>query len=162
IQQVLRTTTSASSRPAARSIPSDSSRPAMRSESCSFIWHPKVRIRYFRAMEGSRLGGGRGCASRCGAALDHEVERRAGLAVDAGGLADALVDRDHQLGVVEQELLGLLLALPELLALIRVPGAGLLHDPVVDADVDDRALAADALAVHDVELGLLERRRDLQ
>ena len=32
-----------SSAEAARSSPSASSTPAMRSESCSFIWHPKVR-----------------------------------------------------------------------------------------------------------------------
>src|SRR5581483_9605558 len=80
---------------------------------------------------------------------------------DAGQLTDAGVDGDHQLGVVDQELLGVLLALTELLALVRVPGARLLHDAHVDAHVDDRALAADALAVHDVELGLLERRGDL-
>src|SRR5581483_9710912 len=80
---------------------------------------------------------------------------------DAGQLTDAGVDGDHQLGVVDQELLGVLLALTELLALVRVPGARLLHDAHVDAHVDDRALAADALAVHDVELGLAERRSDL-
>src|SRR5207244_8043097 len=37
----------------------------------------------------------------------------------------------------------------------------LADDPLLDADVDERALAADALAVDDVELGLLERRGDL-
>ena len=31
--------------PAAGSSPSASSSPASRSESCSFIWHPNVRIR---------------------------------------------------------------------------------------------------------------------
>ena len=36
--------------------PSASRRPAMRSESCSFIWHPKVRKKYVRAT-GVRLGG---------------------------------------------------------------------------------------------------------
>jgi hypothetical protein len=40
MQQVLSTTTSASSSESARTMPSASSRPAMRSESCSFIWHP--------------------------------------------------------------------------------------------------------------------------
>src|SRR5690348_9105358 len=42
MQQVFRTTTSASSSEPG-SMPSAASRPAMRSESCSFIWHPKVR-----------------------------------------------------------------------------------------------------------------------
>ena len=43
MQHVLSTTTSASARSAAGTSPSASSRPAMRSESCSFIWHPNVR-----------------------------------------------------------------------------------------------------------------------
>ena len=38
---------------------------------------------------------------------------------------------------------------------------GLLDDVVVDAEVDEAALARDARAVQDVELGLLERRRHL-
>jgi hypothetical protein len=48
MQQVFSTTTSASSRLSVGSMPSASSNPAMRSESCSFIWHPKVRTRYRR------------------------------------------------------------------------------------------------------------------
>ena len=40
MQQVLSTTTSAASSDAAGTIPSAVSSPAMRSESCSFIWHP--------------------------------------------------------------------------------------------------------------------------
>ena len=43
MQHVLRTTTSASSAVPVSTSPSACSRPAMRSESCSFIWHPKVR-----------------------------------------------------------------------------------------------------------------------
>src|SRR4029077_14021069 len=75
------------------------------------------------------------------------------------GLAHHLVgDLDHQLRVGDQELLGLLPALAQLLALVGEPGPGLVDDPEVDAQVDDRALPADALAVHDVELGLLEGR----
>ena len=34
-------------------------------------------------------------------------------------------------------------------------------EPELDAEVDDLAFARDALAVEDLELGLLERRRDL-
>src|SRR5581483_8379199 len=76
-------------------------------------------------------------------------------------LADALVELDHELGVVREELLGVLPALAQLLALVRVPGARLLGDPQVDGDVEQRALTTDALAVHDVELGLLEGRGHL-
>ena len=43
---------------------------------------------------------------------------------------------------------------PMRLAVVGVPGAGLLDDVVRDAEVDDLALARDALAVEDVELGL--------
>src|SRR5579884_3076225 len=75
MQQVLSTTTSAASTSSVGSIPSAASRPAMRSESCSFIWHPKVRTRNFLlttlkdtgpvgdadpARSGGGEGGGRG------------------------------------------------------------------------------------------------------
>src|SRR5437016_9408028 len=108
MQQVLRSTTSASSTSSVASMPSASSSPARRSESCSFIWHPKVRIRYFPATTGQstgasadegRLGGGwarrralrdvdratavRGRLGRTmGAVLDGEADRGAALAVD--------------------------------------------------------------------------------
>ena len=42
IEQVLNRIRSAPSRSGACAYPSDSSIPFMRSESCSFIWHPKV------------------------------------------------------------------------------------------------------------------------
>src|SRR3954451_7220803 len=45
IAQVLRTTTSASAASSVATIPSDVRSPAIRSESCSFIWHPNVRTR---------------------------------------------------------------------------------------------------------------------
>src|SRR5271166_2677825 len=48
MQQVLRTTTSASSRFSVRAMPSATSTDAIRSESCSFIWHPNVRTRKLR------------------------------------------------------------------------------------------------------------------
>ncbi len=44
IQHVLSTTTSAAATSSTASSPSASSRPAIRSESCTFIWHPKVRM----------------------------------------------------------------------------------------------------------------------
>src|SRR4029453_14149176 len=93
------------------------------------------------------------------------VARDLAVGVDAGGRrvdaevrADALGDLDHDLGGLAQEELGVLPALAELLAVVRVPGPRLLHEAQVDADVEQRALAADALAVHDVELALLEGR----
>src|SRR4051794_38308375 len=63
---------------------------------------------------------------------------RAGVEPDL--LADPLVDLDHELGVLAEELLGLLPALAQLLALVRVPGTRLLHEAEVDADVEQRPL----------------------
>ena len=71
---------------------------------------------------------------------------------------DPVGDLDHDLGVVDQELLGVLPALAQLLPLVRVPGTRLLDDAEVHAEVHHRALTADAPPVHDVELGLAERR----
>src|SRR5690606_19573667 len=98
---------------------------------------------------GSEIGGhlGRGVRGHVGA--------------DAGLLLDLLLDLVAHVGVLQQELAGVLLALPQLIALVGVPGAGLADEAVLDAHVDERALLGDAVPVEDVELGLLERRRDL-
>src|SRR5687767_5017680 len=45
MQHVLSTTTSASSADPVSTRPSACSSPAIRSESCTFIWHPKVRTK---------------------------------------------------------------------------------------------------------------------
>src|SRR4051794_40966192 len=80
---------------------------------------------------------------------------------DAEFFEDLLLDLVGQVGVVGEEAPRVLLALAELVALVGVPGTGLADDPRLDADVDQAALAADPLAVHDVELRLLERRGHL-
>src|SRR5690606_40024695 len=46
------------------------------------------------------------------------------------------------------------------LAVIAVPSACFIDNARLHAQIDDFALARDAGAVHDVEFGLLERRRD--
>src|SRR5687768_11515644 len=51
MQHVLRTTTSASSARVTSSRPSAWRSPAIRSESCSFIWHPKVRTKKRRGSD---------------------------------------------------------------------------------------------------------------
>ena len=48
-----------------------------------------------------------------------------------------------------------------LIALIAVPRTGLLDIAIVDTDVDNFTHAVDTLTVHDLELDLFERRRDL-
>src|SRR5207302_6286358 len=83
------------------------------------------------------------------------------LRSDAELLLDPLLDLVGDVGVLEQELARVLLALAELVALIGVPGAGLAQDALIHTHVDERALARNALAIKDVELGLLERRRNL-
>src|SRR4030095_3865612 len=85
------------------------------------------------------------------------VERRA----DAELLLDLLLELVGEVRVVLQEVAGVLLALAELIAVVRVPGTGLLDEALLYADVDEPPLAAEALPPEDVELGLLERRGDL-
>jgi hypothetical protein len=64
-------------------------------------------------------------------------------------------------GVLAQELARVVAALADLLAVVGVPGARLFDDLGVHAHVDDLALAADAFAEQDVELGGLERGETL-
>ena len=73
-------------------------------------------------------------------------------------LADLIVDFRHELRVLREELLRVLPSLAELLALVGVPGTGLLHDAELDRDVKDRTLSGDPRPVHDVELGGAEGR----
>src|SRR5581483_1918535 len=83
------------------------------------------------------------------------------LGDQAGVLTDRGLDLGGDIGIVLQEGLGVLAALPDALAVIGEPGARLLDHTGLDAEVDDLAILRDALAVHDVELDLLERRREL-
>src|SRR5262249_4729120 len=75
--------------------------------------------------------------------------------------ADALLDRLVRVRIVLEELLGVFAALAETLAAVGEPRAAFLDDPLVDGQVEQIARARDALAVHHVELGLAEGRRDL-
>src|SRR5690606_10473748 len=79
------------------------------------------------------------------------AERRTDLHLDLGGQVLALV----------QELLRVLATLTEPDIAVGEPRARLVHDVVLDAQVDQQARPADALVVHHVELRLLERRRHL-
>src|SRR5688572_15136303 len=84
-----------------------------------------------------------------------------GELLHSGLLADLLLDLACERGVFLQEVARVVLALAEAVAVVDVPGAGFLEHAEVDADLQHLAFAGDAFAVHDVELGLLERRRDL-
>src|SRR5581483_11186504 len=83
------------------------------------------------------------------------------LAVNAQGRADFSLDPPRHLGVVAQRGLGIFPALTEPFALVGKPRAGFFVDLVFNAEVNDLARPRNALAVHDVELGFPERRRDL-
>src|SRR6059036_1787363 len=64
------------------------------------------------------------------------------------------------IGIVLQELAGIFTALAETFALEREPCAAFVDDVFVDGKVDEVALARYAFAVHDVEFGFTERRRN--
>jgi hypothetical protein len=83
------------------------------------------------------------------------------LGDEPGILAQRQLDLARQLGIVAQEALGVLAPLAEALAVIGEPGARLLDDAGLDAEVDELAGLRHALAIHDVELDLLEGRRQL-
>src|SRR6266540_3957110 len=74
---------------------------------------------------------------------------------------DLRLDLGGELGVLLQIIARVVLALPDLFAVVRVPRAGLLDDVVCNAELDHLALARDALAVENVEQRLAKWRRDL-
>src|SRR3954463_14423124 len=75
--------------------------------------------------------------------------------------ADLLFDRLERGRVVLEELLDVLAPLAETLARVGEPRAALLDDLPIDGEIEQVAFLRDPLAVHHVELGLAERRRDL-
>src|SRR5580658_5564821 len=75
--------------------------------------------------------------------------------------AHLLLDLARDFRVLLQEYADIVLALPDTLTLVAVPGAGLVDDALLAAQFDDLALAGDAHAVHDLEFGRAERRGDL-
>src|ERR1700694_2628554 len=83
------------------------------------------------------------------------------LGDQAGVLADRRLDFCGHVGVGLEERLGVLTALAEPLAVIGEPGAGFLDNAGLDAEIENFAHLGDALAIHDVEFDLLERRRQL-
>src|ERR1700752_4841255 len=78
-----------------------------------------------------------------------------------GVLAHRRFDLGGDVGILLEEALGVLAALADALAVEREPGARLLHHAGLDAEIDQFAGLRHALAVHDVELDHLERRREL-
>src|SRR4051794_39419405 len=106
---VLSTTTSASRKLSVRSMPSASRRPAMRSESCSFIWHPNVRTTYLRVTRRGYASAGTG-DRRNREASDTEVDRVHAPCAPADGEADPLAGVAQHGGRVGAGLKSLLIA----------------------------------------------------
>ena len=75
--------------------------------------------------------------------------------------ADRILDPLGDVWIFLEVDLGVLAALADPNAVVAEPGARLLDQPGLDSEVEDFADLANAFAVHDVELDLLERRRDL-
>src|SRR4030095_9673096 len=67
--------------------------------------------------------------------------RRRACLTDAELHDDFLLNVRGDVGVLQEEVAGVLLALPQLVAVVGVPGARLLHDALVDAVVDEAAFA---------------------
>src|SRR5262245_56731528 len=83
------------------------------------------------------------------------------VGLEAELLPNALLDVRRDVGMLAQEVPRVLASLADALAVVGVPGARLLDDALLGAEVDQLALLRDADAVKDVKLGLAERRRDL-
>src|SRR5450432_2788867 len=105
-------------------------------------------------------GAGAG-GDRAVAAAARGQGRARDVALDAVVGEDLGLDLLGDVRVVAQELLGVLAALADALALEAEPGARLLDGAALGAEVDDVALVADPFPVEDVELDLAERRRHL-
>src|SRR6185437_5752024 len=84
--------------------------------------------------------------------------RHHGVGDEAGVAADGALDRIADRRVLLEEVLGVLAALADALAVIGEPRARFLDDAGIDAEIDELAALGDALAVHDVEFDDLEGR----
>src|SRR5690606_32450368 len=83
------------------------------------------------------------------------------LGDDAQLFADPVFDFESHFGMFFQVFANIVLALAAARATIAEPGTRLVDGAGLRTQVDDFALACDARPVHDVELGLLEWRRNL-
>src|SRR6266851_1967022 len=75
--------------------------------------------------------------------------------------ADLGLDLCRDVTVLSQPLAGVVLALADLVAVVRVPGAGLLDDVMRHAKLDDFAFTRNTFTVENIEKRLAKRRRDL-
>src|SRR6185437_15306457 len=96
----------------------------------------------------------------CGSFLD-EIALRARCQPNAEHTLHLLLDLGEHHRIVLEEQLGVFTSLADALRVVAVPRARLLDDARLRTDVDQQRRMTDAFRVHDVEFGLLERRRHL-
>src|SRR5881392_291100 len=123
----------------------------LRRESGAFRSGAVYRACICRDLQATLFLGGDLARRRC----HHRIGDGAGIA------ADRLLDLLADLRVLLQIGFGVLAALADALAVIGEPCAGFFDDAGLDAEIDQFAAFRDALAVHDVEIDDLERRRHL-
>lgn len=87
--------------------------------------------------------------------------RLLGLIVPLQNCPNLAVDLLGDLGILPNELAGIVLALADAHVTVGEPGARLVDDIIFDADVDQLALLGDALAVQDIEFRIFKGRRNL-
>src|SRR6202521_1743668 len=84
-----------------------------------------------------------------------------GSRVDADRGTDLVLDLARQLGTLLEKNAGVVFTLTDFLALVRIPGTGLIDDFIVYAEFQNLPFARDAFAGKDVEIRVLERWRSL-
>src|SRR5690606_38436319 len=135
-------------------------RTSLRSSSCA------VRARTASRRKAAALAAATSSGTTLGIARHHHLpvagrRRRHRQPRQACDFSHLVLDLGRQIRVLLEELLGVLPALPEAHVTVGKPRAGLGHDLVLAGHVQDDAEVGDAYAVHDVELGLINRRRQL-
>src|SRR5690606_32485152 len=76
-------------------------------------------------------------------------------------LTERQLDLPREFRIIAQELFGIFATLPKTLRVIRKPGSRLFHNAGLDPQIDELTRLGYALAIHNVELNLLEGRSHL-
>ena len=83
------------------------------------------------------------------------------LRIEVVVLTDLAVDLGEDIRMIQKELFGVLAALADAVSLVVIPCAAFVDDIAGSGKIQDVTDVGNALAVHDIKLGLFERRSDL-